>query len=299
MTSHAFAIGIAVAALAMRATAQQMVCGPAEYEAMLRKSPPSAEWMRYPIPPGARIDMRNTLAQGMPRRSFSQTIVYDFPPGTKVADIERFFVQTGVYQASPSGALYTDVNPNRKPGDSMRKVTEDNGVVTFSIFRDTRPSQGTPFGDVAWTAKQFRDHPPTATDLTVPLYPGAVLDIDDSTFRTMTSPDPYVSYSTTDSLQVVRAFYGMAPTEVTRQFSRDASVVVDLIRTGTMRGGTKIVIRLNYKYTATAGRAAQAPTAHLTGSGPAVPGPPPGWKPRQWSGGCERGPIAPIVLTRQ
>jgi hypothetical protein len=105
MTSRAFVIQIAVAVLAMQATAQQMVCGPAEYEAMLRKSPPPAEWLRYPIPPGARIDIQNTLAQGWPRRSFSQTIVYNFPRGTKVADIERFFVQAGVYKASASGRL--------------------------------------------------------------------------------------------------------------------------------------------------------------------------------------------------
>lgn len=299
MFHRAHLIGLAVAALSLPATAQQMVCGPAEYETMLRKSPPSAEWMRYPIPPGARIDMRETLAQGWAQRSFLQTIVYNFPPGTKVADIERFFVQAGVYQASPSGALYTDVNPNRKPGDSMRKVTEDRGVVTYSIFRSTRPSQGTPFGDVAWTAKQLRDHPPTAIDLTVPLYPGAVLDIDQSTALIMTSPDPYVYYSTPDSLQTVRAFYGMAPTEFTRQFSPDASVMVDLIRTGTRRGGTQIRIRLSYKHVVAAGRAVQAPTAHLTGPGPAVPGPPPGWKPRQWSGGCEHGPIAPILVTPQ
>jgi hypothetical protein len=295
MTSRAFVIRIAVAVLAVRATAQQTVCGPAEYEALLRKSPPSAEWLRYPIPPGARIDMQNTLAQGWPQRSFLQTIVYNFSPGTKVTDIERFFVQAGVYKASPSGALYTDVNPNRKPGDSMRKVTEDNGVVTFSIFRKTKPSEGTPFGDVAWTAKQLRDHPPTAIDLTVPLYPGAVLDIDQSTFRIMTSPDPYVSYSTPDSPQTVRAFYGMAPDQVTRELSRFDSVTVEQNRTGTPRNGTQIRIRLSYKHTA-GGQPVQAPAAHLTGPGPAVPGPPPGWKPRQWKGGCERGPVAPIVI---
>lgn len=299
MTYHTFAIRIAVAALAMRATGQQMVCGAAEYEAMLRKSPPSAEWMRYLIPPGARIDMRETLAQGWPRRSFSQTIVYSFPQGTKVADVERFFLQAGVYKASPSGALYTDVNPNRIAGDSMRKVTEDSGVVTFSIFRDTRPSQGTPFGDVAWTAKQLRDHPPTAADLTVPLYPGAVLDIDQSTFRIMTSPDAYVCYATPDSLQAVRAFYGMAPTEVTRQLSRFDSVTVDVIRTGTHRNWSQICIRLSYKHTAAAGRAIEAPATHLADRGSAVPGPPPGWKPRQWRDGCERGPIAPIVVSPQ
>jgi hypothetical protein len=296
MTSQAFAIRIAVAALAMRATAQQMVCGLAEYEAMLRKSPPSAEWLRYPIPPGERIDMRNTLAQGWPRRSFSQTIVYNFPPGTKVADIERFFVQAGVYKASPSGALYTDVNPNRKPGDSMRKATEDDGVVTYSIFRNTRPSEGTPFGDVAWTAKQLRHQPPTATDLTVPLYPGAVLDIDKSTALIMTSPSPHIYYITPDSVQTVRAFYGMAPAEVTRQFTPDDSVTVEPNRTGTSRNWTQIRIQVSYKHIAGAERAVQAPTAHLTGAGPAVPGPPPGWKPRQWKGGCERGPIAPIVV---
>ena len=297
MSRRTHLIGLAVAMLAMRAAAQQTVCGQSEYEAMLRKSPPSAEWLRYPIPPGARIDMRETLGQGWPRRSFSQTIVYNFPPGTRVADIERFFVQAGVYKASPSGALYADVNPNRKPGDSMRKVTEDSGVVTFSIFRETRPSTGTPFGDVAWTARQLRDHPPTATDLTVPLYPGAILDIDQSTFRIMTSPSPYVCYATPESLQTVRAFYGMAPTEVTREFSPDASVTVELNRTGSQRNWTQIRIRLSYKYTADAGRGVQAPSAHLTGPGPAVPGPPPGWKPRQWKGGCERGPIAPIVIT--
>jgi hypothetical protein len=299
MAIQGFVIRIAVAALSLEAIAQQTVCGPAEYEAMLRKSPPSAEWLRYPIPPGARIDMQNTLAQGWPRRSFSQTIVYSFPPGTKVADIERFFVQAGVYQASASGALYTDVNPNRKPGDSMRKVTEDDGVVTFSIFRNTRPSEGTPFGDVAWTAKQLRDHPPTAADLTVPIYPSAVLDIDHSTAMIMTSPGPSVYYSTPDSLQTVRAFYGMAPTEVTRQFGRDDSVVVDVNRTGTTRGGTQIGVRLSYKHTAATGRAVQAPTAYLTGAGPTVPGSPPGWKPRQWKGGCEREPIGPIVVTPQ
>lgn len=299
MTSQALAIRIAVAALAVltvRASAQQMVCGQAEYEAMLRKSPPSAEWMHYPIPPGARIDMQNTMAQGWPRRSFSQTIVYKFPPGTKVADIERFFVEAGVYKASASGRLYTDVNPNRKPGDSMRKVTEDDGVVTFSIFRNTRPSEGTPFGDVAWTAKQLRDHPPTASDLTVPLYPGAVLDIDRSTALIMTNPSPYIYYSTSDSPQAVRAFYGMAPAEITRQFSPDDSVTVEGNRVGTPRNGTQIRIELSYKHAVEAGRAVQAPAAHLTGPGPAVPGPPPGWKPRQWKGGCERGPIAPIVI---
>lgn len=243
--------------------------------------------------------MRNTLAQGWPRRSFSQTIVYDFPAGTKVADVERFFAQAGVYKASPSGALYTDVNPNRRPGDSMRKVTEDDGVVTFSIFRNTRPSGGTPFGNVAWTAKQIRDHPPTAAGLVVPLYPGAILDIDQSTARIMTGPDPYLCYSTADSLETVRAFYGMSHAEVTRQFSPGDSITVETNRTGATRGGTQIRIQLSYKHTATAGRAAQAPAAHLTGPGPAVPGPPPGWKPRQWKGGCERGPIAPIVVTPQ
>lgn len=298
MFHRTYLIGFAIAALSLQATAQQTVCGPAEYEAMLRKSPPSAEWMRYPIPPGARIDMQNTLAQGWPRRSFSQTIVYNFPPGTKVTDIERFFVQAGVYKASASGALYTDVNPNRKPGDSMRKVTEDDGVVTFSIFRNTRPSEGTPFGDVAWTAKQLRDHPPTAIDLTVPLYPGAVLDIDQSTAMIMTSPDPYVYYSTPDSPQTVRAFYGMAPAEITRQFSPDDSVTVEGNRAGTPRNGTQIRIRLSYKHTAAPGRAVQAPAAHLTVPGPAVPGPPPGWKPRQWKGGCERGPVAPVVIVQ-
>ncbi len=142
MTHHRFAICVAMIVAAMRTPAQQMVCGKAEYEAMLRKSPPSAEWMHYSIPPGARIDIQNTMAQGWPRRSFSQTIVYDFPPGTKLADVERFFVQAGVYRASPSGAVYTDVNPRRGPGDSMRKVTEDDGVVTFTIHRNTRPSPG-------------------------------------------------------------------------------------------------------------------------------------------------------------
>lgn len=287
----------ALAVLTLRATAQQMVCGQAEYEAMLRKSPPSAEWMRYPIPPGAQIDMQNTMAQGWPRRSFSQTIVYKFPPGTKVADVERFFVQAGVYKASASGRLYTDVNPNRKSGDSMRKVTEDDGVVTFSIIRNTRPSEGTPFGDVAWTAKQLRDHPPTASDLTVPLYPGAVLDIDQSTAMIMTNPDPYIYYSTPDSLQTVRAFYGMAPDQVTRELSRFDSVTVEQNRTGIPRNWTQIRIRLSYKHAASAGQAVEAPATHLTGPGPAVPGPPPGWKPRQWKGGCERGPIAPIVIT--
>lgn len=292
-------IGFMAVALSVPAAAQQTVCGQAEYQAMLRKTPPSAEWLHYPIPPGARIDMQNTLAQGWPRRSFSQTIVYNFPPGTKVADIERFFVQAGVYKASPSGALYRDVNPNRKPGDSMRKVTEDDGIVTFSIFRNTRPSEGTPFGDVAWTAKQLRDHPPTATDLTVPLYPGAVLDIDQSTAMIMTSPSPYIYYSTADSPQTVRAFYGMGPADITRQFSPDDSVTVEGNRTGAPRNGAQIKIQLSYKHTVAAGRAVQAPTAHLTGPGPAVSGPPPGWKPRQWKGGCERGPIAPIVIAPQ
>jgi len=116
--------------------------------------------------------VQQTLREGWPRRSFSQTIVCNFPAGTKVPDVERFFVQAEVYKASRSGALYTDINPNRKPGDGMRKVTEDDGVVTLSICRNTRPSTGTPFGDVAWTVKQRRDHPPTAADLALPLAPG-------------------------------------------------------------------------------------------------------------------------------
>jgi hypothetical protein len=295
MIRQAFVILIAVAALPTPVTAQQTVCGQAEYAALLAESPPSAEWLRYPIPPSARIDIQQTLREGWPRRSFSQTIVYNFPPGTKVADVERFFVQAGVYKAF--GTLYRDVNPNRKPGDSMRRVTEDDGVVTFTIHRRTVPSEGTPFGDVAWTAKQLRDHPPTASDLTVPVYPGAVLDIDGSAAMIMTGPDPYISYSTPDGLQAVKAFYGLPAGEVTRKVSPDDSISVEAHKPGAPGNGTHIQIRLSYKHAAGTGQAVQAPTAHLTGPGPAVPGPPPGWKPRQWKGGCERGPVAPIVIT--
>lgn len=291
MPLRLFLTMIALAALPLEAVAQQTVCGETEYAALLRNSPPSAAWLHYPIPPGARIDIHQTLREGWPRRSFSQTIVYNFLPGTKVADVELLFVQAGVYKAF--GTLYRDVNPNRKPGDSMRKVTEDDGVVTFSIFRRTVPSEGTPFGDVAWTAKQLRDHPPTATDLTVPPYPGAVLDIDTSTSMIMTNPSPSLYYSTPDSPQSVKAFYGIPAGEIARKVSPDDSVSVEGNRTGTPRNGTQIRIQLSYKHTAGAGRAAEAPTAYLTGPGPAVPGPPPGWKPRQWKGGCVHEPVAP------
>lgn len=280
---------------AVGVTAQATVCGQAEYAALLRKSPPSADWLHYPIPPGARIDIQQTLREGWPRRSFLQTLVYSFSPGTKIADVERFFLQAGVYKAS--GTVYRDVNPNRKPGDSMRKVTEDDGVVTFTIFRRTVPSEGTPFGDIAWTARQLRDHAPTATDLTVPLYPGAVLDIDGSTAMIMTNPSPYLYYSTPDSLQAVKAFYGIPAGDFTRQFSPDDSITVEANRAGAQRNWTRIQIRLSYKHVAGAGPDFQAPTAHLTGPGPAVPGPPPGWQPRRWKDGCERGPIAPIIGT--
>ena len=62
------------------------------------------------------------------------------------------------------------------------------------------------------------------------------------------SPDAYVCYSTPDSPQAMRAFYGMAPGEVTRLFSPDDSATADVNRTGA----TPIGIRLSNKHTAAA-----------------------------------------------
>ena len=122
MKLKAFILMFLIAGLALPAKAQMTVCGEAEYASLLRKSPPGAEYMRYPIPPTARVDVEQTLAEGWPRRAFSQTIVYRFPAGTRVADVERFFVEAGVYEAK--GSLFRDVNPNRKPGDSMKSKKE-------------------------------------------------------------------------------------------------------------------------------------------------------------------------------
>ena len=285
-------IGFAVAALSIPANAQQTVCGQTEYAASLRKSPPDARYLHYPIPPGARIDIQQTLNEGWPRRAFSETFVYRFPPGTRVSDVERFFVQAGVYKAF--GTLYRDVNPNRRPGDSMRKVTEDDGAdphVTFSIFRRTVPSEGTPFGDVAWVAQQLRDHPPTPTDLTAPIYPGAGLDIDSSTARIVGDPSPVISYLTADSPESVKAFYGIPASEHSRKISPDNRlhrVSVAAFSSRDPQKRTKIEIQLPH----------EGPIAHLTGAGPVVPGAPPGWKPRQWKGGCVREPVAPIVVVQ-
>jgi hypothetical protein len=286
MSWRVLLILFAAAALVRPGRAQQTVCSQAEYATLLRKTPPTGEYLHYPLPPGAQIDIQQTLIEGWPRRAFSQSLVYRFPPGTKVSDVERFFVQAGVYKAF--GSVYRDVNPNRKPGDIMRKVTEEDGHVTFSICRQLHVSEGTPFGDVAWVAKELRDRAPTAADILVPLYPGAVLDLDNSTAMIMTNPDNYVCYSTPDSPQTVRAFYGMAPTEITRQFSPGDSVTVEETHARAPRNGTQIRIRLSYKHAGGPGRAAQTPTVHLDGPGPAVAGPPPGWKPRQWKGGCVR-----------
>jgi len=49
----------------------------------------------------------------------------------------------------------------------------------------------------------------------------------------MTSPSPHIYYSTPVSLQAVRAFYGMAPAEITRQFSPDDSVTVERCQPGS------------------------------------------------------------------
>jgi hypothetical protein len=282
----AFLFVIALGALAVSAQDQTTVCGEAEYAVMLRKSPPTAEWMRYPIPPRARIDVQQTLIEGWPRRGFSQTIVYRFPSGTKVADVERFFVQAGVYEAH--GTLFRDVNPNKWPGDSMRHVTEDDGVVTYSIHRRTTPTLGTPFGDVAWVAEQLRDHPPTAADLTAPLYPGATLDIDSSAARIVSEPGAVIDYYTSASLEQVRAFYGIPAHEFVRKISPDARLhrlSVAAYSRSNREKRTRFWIELPY----------QGPISHLTGPGPIVAGPPPGWNPRRWKGGCELKPIAPIL----
>ena len=294
MTLRMFPLGMAVVALAMRASAQQTVCGEAEYAALLRKSPPTGEYLHYPIPPGAQIDIQQSLWEGWPRRAFSQTLVYRFPQGTKVSDVERFLVQAGVYKAF--GNVYRDVNPKRKPGDTMRKVTEEDGHVTFSIFRQVHLSEGTPFGDVAWVAKDLRDHAPTAADLLVPLYPGALLDLDSSTAMIVGSPSPQIIYFTSDRPETVKAFYGIAGSESLRQISRFDSVSVAAYNGRDPQMRTKITIQVSYEYDPSRPDR-KIPNAHLTGAGPVVPGPPLGWKPRRWKGGCERGPIAPIVLT--
>jgi hypothetical protein len=289
-----FTIRVAAVALVMPLAAQQTVCGQSEYAAMLKKSPPSGDYLHYPIPSEAQIDIQQTLREGWPRRSFSLSVVYRFPSGTKVSDVERFFVQAGVDRLF--GTVYRDVNPNRKPGDVMRKVTEEDGHVTFSIARQLKVSEGTPFGDVAWVARQLRDHPPTAADLLVPLYPRAVLDIDSSTTMIVSEPSPRVSYFTSDSPGTVKAFYGIPAVEIERRISRFDSVSVEAYRGRDPQKRTKITVQVSYEYNP--GRQERKiPVAHLTGAGPAVAGPPPDWKPRQWKGGCERGPIAPIVAS--
>lgn len=281
-----------LATMAMPVAAQQTVCGQAEYTAMLQKTPPTGDYLHYPIPPGAQIDVQQTLREGWPRRALSISLVYRFPPGTKVSDVEHFFVQAGVYKLF--GTVYRDVNPNRKPGDTMRKVIEEDGRVTFSIFRRLSVSEGTPFGDVAWVAKELRDHPPTAAQLLAPLYPGAVLDIDSSTTMIVSEPSARISYLTSDKLETVKAFYGIPGGESVRQISRFDSVSVEAYAGRNPQERTKITIAVSYEYNLDRPDR-KVPGAHLTGAGPAVSGPPPGWKPRQWKGGCERGPIAPIV----
>lgn len=294
-TVGVFTIRVAFVALAMPMAAQRTVCGEAEYAAMLGKSPPTADFLHYPIPPGAQIDIQQSIREGWPRRSFSLTLVYRFPVGTKVSDVERFFVQAGVYKAF--GSVYRDVNPNRRRGDTMRKVTEEDGRVTFSIFRQLEVSEGTPFGDVAWVARELRDHPPTASDLLAPIYPGAVLDIDSSTNMIVGNPSPRIFYFTSDSADTVKAFYGIPAGESVRHISHYDSVGVEAYRGRDSQYRTKISIEVSFEYSA--GRQdRKIPTAHLSGAGPAVSGPPPGWGPRQWKGGCYRGPIAPIVATR-
>lgn len=286
MNLPAFSFAIALGALTVSVQAQTTVCGEAEYAAMLRKSPPTAEWVHYPIPPAAQIDVQQTLNEGWPRRAFSQTLVYRFPSGTKVADVERFFVQAGVYETK--GTLFRDVNPNKRPGDSMRNVTEDDGVVTYSIHRRTTPTLGTPFGDVAWVAEQLRDHPPTAAELTVPLYPGAILDIDSSTAGIVNDPGAVIGYYTSASLEEVRAFYGIPANGFVRKISPDDRIhrlSVAAYSKSNLEKRTRFWIELPY----------HGPISHLTGAGPIVAGPPPGWKPRRWKGGCERKPIAPIL----
>ena len=57
MNPPAFSFATAFGALAVSAQAQTTVCGQAEYEAMLRKSPPATERVHFPIPPGAQIDI--------------------------------------------------------------------------------------------------------------------------------------------------------------------------------------------------------------------------------------------------
>lgn len=80
-------IALALMALATPAVAQQTVCGEAEYAGWLRNAPPTAEHMRFPPPPGGRLDTRQSIGEAYPRRAFSQTFVYRMPQGTPAEDV--------------------------------------------------------------------------------------------------------------------------------------------------------------------------------------------------------------------
>lgn len=166
----------------------------------------------------------------------------------------------------------------------MRNPTVDEGVVTFSVYRRAGPSTGTPFGDVLWAARQLLAQPPTAAELGAPLYPGAMLDVDGTTSSIINEPSPVISYFTSNSVESVRAYYGVPADTHTRKISPDNrlhGVTVEAYSKRDSEKRTRISITLPY----------EGPSAYLTGSGPAVPGAPPGWKPRQWKGGCVREPI--------
>jgi hypothetical protein len=250
------------------AQSRTTVCGQAEYAAMLRRSPPTVERLQFPIPPGAQISVQQTPNEGWPRRGFSQRTIYRFPPGTKVADVERFFVRAGMYEVK--GTLLRDVLPNKRPGNSTRKVTEVEEVVTYSTYRNTIPAKGTPWGDVAWVAEQLRDHPPTAADLTAPLFPGAVLDIDFSTAGISLETGAVIGYYTSASLEEERALYGIPANAWVRKISPDSRIhqlsVAAYSKTGPKKR-TRFWIELPNP----------GPVAHLTGAGPIGAGPPPGW----------------------
>ena len=84
-----------------------------------------------------------------------------------------------------------------------------------------RLSDGTPFGDVAWVAHQLRDYTPASADLTVPLYSGAVLDIDSSAATIGNERFPVTPCLTADTPESVKAFYGIPAKEHFPKISPD------------------------------------------------------------------------------